>query len=139
MKKHLTVALFVNASKTTRIQGYDEAQAEMKESWLKAGHMILRILAKHLELPKGSYDIRINRAGPAVSGEVTLHGTDIYVCLEQGACGGDSFYWRTCNGRQDFTGRQNRWQKWESLLDLDKLSWVMTHQIAMDLSRRETV
>lgn len=69
----------------------------------------------------GRYSIRSNKAGIAVSGEVTLH-TDpipgyhngIYVQLSQWACGtagsdNASLLYRSCRSKSDYTGGVNNW------------------------------
>ena len=123
---------YIRMAEGSPIQGYpdyetgSEYQCERKMDWLKTGKRILKQLAKELGLPDGSYDIRINAAGPAVSGEATLHGEWIYVDLGQSCMGKDfGFMWRTCKGRKDFRGGMNQWSKWDSLLDLPKLSCIM--------------
>src|SRR3546814_7738569 len=49
----------------------------------------MRRLADALALDEGSFDIRSNKGGPAVSGEVTLHGEDVWVQLSLGLSGPD--------------------------------------------------
>jgi hypothetical protein len=68
----------------------------------------LDLLANALALPAGSYDLRSNKAGIAVSGEVTLHGEHIYVQVSQPFGGFDSgVLFRTCSGHKDYTGGPN--------------------------------
>jgi hypothetical protein len=111
----------------TAVEGTQfENQQTLKEEWLRTGRSILRKLAKELGLVEGSYDIRINRGGCAVSGDVILHGEWIYVDLSQTCLGPDyGFMWRFCDGRKDYRGKANQWSKWESLLDLPKLAGIM--------------
>lgn len=68
----------------------------------------LRKLAKALDLPKGSYEVRSNMAGPGVSGEIVLHADNFYVEVSKGAPLSGLMY-RTCNGRDDYTGGQNHY------------------------------
>jgi hypothetical protein len=57
----------------------------------------LRRLATVLGLEPGSYDLRSNLAGIAVSGETTLHSDRLYVQVSQSAMGHDSsILFRTC-------------------------------------------
>lgn len=77
---------------------------------------VCKEIAAALELPKGSFDIRSNMAGIAVSGEVVLHGENIYVMLDQSSMK-DSFMFRSCKGRQDYVGGPNQWAEWKDLLD----------------------
>ena len=61
--------------------------------------------------------MRSNRGGVAVSGEVTLHGQNLYVQICQPATGHDSgILIRTCEGRKDYTGGANNFAPL-SLLD----------------------
>ena len=114
---------FVDTVKHTRIDGYqvDDTAADypcgsVKTRWLSTGRSLLKQLAKALNLPTGSYEVRVNNAGPAVSGDIHLHGEWIYVELEQSFNSGN-FMWRYCDGRKDYTGRVNQWSRWEELLD----------------------
>jgi hypothetical protein len=43
----------------------------------------LKALADALRLSSGEFDLRSNKGGIAVSGEVTLHGDDLYVQVSQ--------------------------------------------------------
>jgi len=109
------------------ITGYDsedEGTGPSKAKFLRDGKAILRDLAKALGLQEGSYEVRHNAGGPAVSGEAILHGDWIYVQLGQ-SCHDMGFMWRTCNGRKDYSGNANQWAKWEELLDLPMLAGKM--------------
>lgn len=79
-----------------------------KGSWHHEARTRMRRLAKELGLERGTYDIRSNMAGPAVSGEVTLHGEDIYVQVSQSSGGPRmGILFRTCEGRKDYSGGTN--------------------------------
>ena len=93
----------------------------LKEEWLRGGKLILKKLAKILELPKDSYEIRINKGGGAVSGDVILHGENVYINLSQ-FCNKTLFMWRYCKGMKDYSGGVNRWESWNSLLNLEKFA-----------------
>jgi hypothetical protein len=68
----------------------------------------LRRLATALGLRPGSYDLRSNPAGIAVSGEITLHSDRLYVQASQSAMGnGSGILFRTCKGRKDYVGGPN--------------------------------
>lgn len=68
----------------------------------------LRRLATALDLSPGSYDLRSNRAGIAVSGEITLHTEHLYVQASQSVMGRDNgILFRTCKGRKDYVGGPN--------------------------------
>lgn len=79
-----------------------------KGSWHHEARTRMRRLAKELGLEAGTYDIRSNQAGIAVSGEVTLHGEDIYVQVSQSSGGPRmGILFRTCDGRKDYSGGTN--------------------------------
>ena len=78
--------------------------AAQKHAFHATGHKRLRALATALELKPGSFDVRSNPGGIAVSGEVTLHGNHLYVQICQPATGADAgILIRVCQGRWDHT------------------------------------
>jgi hypothetical protein len=79
-----------------------------KKLFHDAARRQLKLLAQALQLPPGSYEIRSNKAGIAVSGEVTLHGERIYVQAGQGAIQLGLLF-RNCNGQKDYIGGFNCW------------------------------
>jgi hypothetical protein len=84
---------------------YNEPQ---KHLFHREARKRLKILAETLRLPRESYRIRSNKAGIAVSGEVTLHSTRLYVQVCQPATGADSgIMIRTCEGIEDYAGERN--------------------------------
>lgn len=84
-----------------------------KRAFHAAGRATLRALAKAMGLNKGEYDIRSNMGGIAVSGEITLHTESVYVQIGQFFSGREVMY-RTCQGRKDYTGGENRYARvWE--------------------------
>jgi len=81
---------------------------EQKKLFHCQARFALRALAKELRFPESSYDLRSNRAGVAVSGEITLHHDRVYIQVCQPATGADSgILIRTCEGRRDFDGGRN--------------------------------
>jgi|GEM_PF-6217772 len=73
-----------------------------KRRFHRMGSTFLRQIARHLGLPKTSYEIRSNKGGPAVPGEITLHGENIYIQVHE-----RSILFRRCYGRHDYTGNTN--------------------------------
>lgn len=72
---------------------------------------VLRALAQEMGLKDGTYEVRSNKGGPAVTGEITLHGEFIYVQivgvpLHNGA----NVIYRSCSSTKDFTGGPNNWE-----------------------------
>jgi hypothetical protein len=94
---------------------------ERKQKFHKAAEAWLLKLAEALELT--DYDVRSNRGGPAVSGEVTLHGHRVYVQLYESAVGprGISVLYRECNGLNDYAGKRNHHVMLRSLAESQTL------------------
>ena len=94
-----------------------------KASFHSTARSRLGKLAHSLGLLPGTYDIRSNKAGIAVSGEVTLHADDIYVQVSQPCFGHDSgILVRQCNGRKDYTGGKNHFFPLAMLNDVHVLT-----------------
>lgn len=106
--------------------GYSDAGYTRKEAMHKEGVAMLRALAKELGLQPGSYDVRSNKAGIAVTGEVTLHTDKIYVQLCQSfSSQGLTLLYRSCEGRKDYCGGTNQYQSLDGLkLDENKSAFV---------------
>jgi len=82
--------------------------AEAKRAFHSRARRQLKQLAEALGLPPGSYDLRSNPGGIAVSGEATLHADLLYVQACQPATGHDSgILFRSCRGRKDYCGGPN--------------------------------
>ena len=83
----------------------------------------LRDLAKELRLITGSFDLRSNAGGIAVSGEITLHHEDVYVQIYQPATRADTgILIRTCDGRRDYSGGRNHYAPLALLDDIPVLA-----------------
>ncbi len=100
--------------------------AQAKSAFLRAARVALFSLARELQLGVvgTDHDLRINKAGIAVSGEVTLHTDNVYVQVQQSALGDLNFgiLIRTCAGRKDYTGDQNHWLPLSKLNDIPALA-----------------
>ena len=94
--------------------------ATAKSEFLRMSKQLAMRIAFGLGLNEDQYEIRVNKAGIAVSGEVTLHTDTHYVQLSQTMTGA-GFLVRSCKGRKDYTGGRNHYVKWESLRDLGKV------------------
>lgn len=93
-----------------RINGYTVENAKLKDQFHHYGTIFLRRLADALGLAPEHYELRSNRGGMAVSGEVTLHSDDIYIQLaEFGTTVGVKMLFRTCNHREDYCGHENHY------------------------------
>jgi hypothetical protein len=95
---------------------YDDAQ---KNAFHRAATKQLKKLASELDFTAGTFEVRSNKAGPASSGEVTLHHEDLYVQVSQSMTGGPgkSIMIRTCEGRKDFSGGRNHFASTDWLND----------------------
>ena len=94
-----------------------------KESFHRTAQSRLRKLADALGFAKGDYDIRSNKGGPAVSGEITLHHDRIYVQVAQSFMGpSKGIMVRTCEGRKDYTGGPNNFLPLSLLDDVPALA-----------------
>jgi hypothetical protein len=107
---------FVNLVTSTDL-GYNLTNKALFHS---QGKRIAKDIANALNLPEGSYDIRSNPGGIAVSGEITLHGVNIYIQFSQSPFT-KGFMYRTCKGRKDYTGGPNKWIQWNELKDFDNV------------------
>ena len=104
----------------TKPCSYDAAQ---KRAFHLAARKRLKALAVELGFAPDSYDLRSNEAGIAVSGEITLHHTAIYIQVSQSCMGaGSGILIRTCKGRRDYTGGSNRFAPLSMLDDLAALA-----------------
>jgi len=93
----------------------------------------LRELADALGLTPGSFDVRSNQGGIAVSGEITLHAGHLYVQACQPAAGQDSgVLFRTCEGRKDYTGGRNNFASLDLLNDPSQLARIIRTGVACD-------
>ena len=105
----LPASLKALASIRQEINDYSQEGSARKDAMHTKGRTFVRQLATDLGLAKGDYDIRSNRAGIAVSGEVTLHADHLYVQLSESFSGGGgvSALYRSCSSRKDYAGHQN--------------------------------
>lgn len=79
-----------------------------KERFHRAGKKALKKIAELMDLQKGDYDIRSNKGGIAVSGEVTLHSDTFYLQVSESFMGrGKEILYRSCKGRKDYCGGGN--------------------------------
>jgi hypothetical protein len=95
-----------------------------KRRWHAQAAAKLRALAAALELDPGTYDIRSNYGGIAVSGECTLHGEHVYIQASQPAFsdGTTGVLFRRCNGRKDYTGQRNHFASLDLLNNTEALA-----------------
>lgn len=103
------------------------------------GRCALLRLADALGLPDGSFDIRSNKGGPAVSGEVTLHGEDIWVQLSVGTFGpGREIVFRKVRGRSDHVGDRNMWASVRELMAPERFAARIRRELKLPAPEHET-
>lgn len=110
------------ALRTLALRGvaYDEPAKRLFHS---EGRASLARLAGALALDSGTFEIRSNKAGPAVSGEVTLHAEILWVQLSLGPFGpGREICFRRVQGRGDHNGERNHWASVSELLAPDNFA-----------------
>ena len=99
---------------------YDD---EAKRAFYLNARRQLRRLAHTLGLAPGSYDLRCNQGGIAVSDEITLHSASLYVQACQPATRHDSgVLFRTCQGRADHTAGRNNFASLDLLNNPEELA-----------------
>lgn len=101
-----------------------------KRAFHKLAKAVMQALVTELGFPDGTYSIRYNPGGVAVSGETILHSDDLYVMFSQTPTIPAEFMWRTCNGRADYRGDDNRWTQWARLRDIEAVAKMMLAAIA---------
>lgn len=68
------------------------------------------VATKVLKLDKLDYDLRSNKAGQAVSGEITLHTDSLYIQVSSPWLGSPenvAVLVRNCDSRKDYCGKRN--------------------------------
>jgi hypothetical protein len=81
---------------------------EQKRLFHQKARRQLQKLAAALDLGPGDYDLRSNKGGVAVSGEVVMHSDRLYVQASQPATGSNTgILFRSCAGRRDYVGGPN--------------------------------
>lgn len=101
----------------SHLDGYSDSNRIRKGKAHASARTVLRKFAQEqLGLTKDQFEVRSNKAGPAVSGEVTLHtdpfgtrGLGIYIQVSDGGSMGNraAVMFRTCKSRKDYTGGHN--------------------------------
>lgn len=101
------------------LHGYSEESFRRKERFHSLGKKVCRALADALGLSKGSYDVRSNKGGTAVAGEVTLHAENLYIQFSDCALR-RGFMVRPCKGRKDYCGGVNNWVDYSALFNFKR-------------------
>ncbi|MFZ2979718.1 MAG: hypothetical protein WA085_01680 [Sphingobium sp.] len=125
------------ALKTLAYRGvaYDEPAKRVFHS---EGRAAMRRLAEALSLAEGTYDVRSDKGGPAVSGDITLHGEEVWVRLSLGPLGADhEIAYRKVKGRGDHIGDRNRWASVRDLLAPDRFAARLQRELGLTIPAAE--
>lgn len=91
-----------------QINAYTNAGNARKNKYHSIARRKLRKFANLLCLTAKDYRLDTNAGGIAVCGETTLHTDTLYIQVSQSCFGvGNEIMFRRCNGRSDYTGKQN--------------------------------
>lgn len=104
--------------------------ADAKKLFHSEARRSLRRLADALSYEKQQFDIRSNSAGPAVSGEVTLHSDELYVQVSCNGTGNDVTY-RRCRDSRDFTGQRNHYAAMRDLANPGALAQRICRELGL--------
>lgn len=107
-------------------------EEDAKRTFHAEGRKALRRLADSLQLEPGSFEIRVCAGGPAVSGEVILHGEQLYVQVSLSGFGPGDILFRRCRGRTDYCGERNHWAGIRELLDPDRFAARLVNELRLD-------
>lgn len=96
---------------------YDE---QAKKAFHRVARKQLKRVADALGLDKSQYDLRSNKGGIAVSGEVTLHTDFVYIEVNQSAMPhAGPVLVRSCQSRKDMKGGMNNFVGFDALVNVD--------------------
>lgn len=105
--------------------------ADAKRTFHTEARRALRRLAEALQLASGTYEIRVCAGGRAVSGEVILHGDELYVQVSIGGFGRGEILLRRCRGRSDYVGERNHWARMAELVDPATLAARIARELGL--------
>ena len=115
--------------------GYDP---EAKRAFHREARSALRVAARHLGLEPDQYDLRSNFAGPAVSGEITLHADENTIqgltpCIRPGR----EVMFRRCKHRQDYLGMSNHFCDIAFLASPQRFRALVVRETGFSISPRQ--
>lgn len=111
---------------------YDDAA---KRVFHAEGRAAMRRLAEALALDPKAYEVRSNRGGAAVSGEITLHADEVWVRLSLVGFGQDNeVVFRRVNGRDDHCGDRNHTASINELLAPDRFAERLRRELRLSPS-----
>ena len=111
---------------------------DAKRQFHADGKRAMKRLADELGLGASDYDLRSNRGGIAVSGEITLHSDEVYVQLSLGSMGPDrEVMYRRVRSRNDYTGERNHFASVRDLLAPDRFADRLARELTLRRSLPE--
>jgi hypothetical protein len=109
------------------INGYSDKGSIAKAAFHKESKSFLKKLAIALNLSAGSFSVRSNLGGVAVSGEVTLHADNLYVQLSESCTQrGVQMMYRSCESQKDFCGHTNHFVNMRNFLEQHEQTSVVS-------------
>jgi hypothetical protein len=94
------------------------SDSRLKNLFHHRSQAVLEHIARDLGYAPGAFDLRSNKAGCAVSGEITLHADDLYVQFFQDPGRPElNILYRTCQNRKDYAGGRNFYFPFSALQD----------------------
>lgn len=120
--KQADVNRLVSLLSTPGSLSYNE---ENKEFFMRKGKALLKEVAQVMGLTPEQYEVRTNRGGIAVSGEVTLHADHVYFQLSQSVIGDAAQLVRGCRNQKDYSGYANAFLPVSILKNVAKLAEVL--------------
>lgn len=109
---------------------------KLKKEFRRLATKVMKELVAAIGLEKGTYDIKYNAGGIAVSGEVWLFAEKFFVEFSQTSLG-SMFMYRTCEKRGDsgsLPKHRNQWMHYRVLEDMP----LAAETIARNVGLRET-
>lgn len=105
--------------KLCKENSFSYCEPELKDKMHRMAKAVCRELAKGLGIEG---DIRSNKAGIACSGEITLHSDNLYLQIQPDSfMKGQEILFRTCEGKEDYTGGRNHFVGIRDLVDGQKV------------------
>lgn len=105
---------------------------EGKRSFHTEAARALRDVARSMGIPRDGYDLRSNKAGPAVSGEITLHSDKAYIQISEPFVAGHEILYRSVASRTDYTGRRNHYAAIAEIHDPATLASKITKDLNLE-------
>jgi uncharacterized protein (DUF2164 family) len=119
--------------------GYNEKR---KAEFKRLATKLMKELVKELDLEAGTYDIKWNAGGIAVSGEVWLFHDNVFIEFSQSALG-PMFYYRKPKDRKnsvhpDMTVGRNHWLRYDQLIDMPSAARIIKINVCLPTKQNQS-